>query len=152
MSGLYHSFQLVDRKSFDYSDYCKLISTQHPVKIHDNVIHYILDTLKWITSYNPATNEEMTGLSLYGPTVVRKEGAHCALRIFSAWADLFSNGPSVLDLSGPYTWKNSDPKRGNFTKVTVKRDEIVNALREVKDFLQKILDASDEIYLLHLGL
>src|SRR3712207_6567195 len=102
MAGLNHEFLLVSRKEHEYSEYMNFINDPSAIEIHDDLLGYIADTLKWIPTYNPAKSEKCAGLCWYGPTVIQSEGARIAAQIFRAWAELLSCGPRELQLTGSW--------------------------------------------------
>src|SRR5215203_2718614 len=100
MAGLNHDFLLLSTREHPYTDYMKCKNHRKAIRIHDNVMNYMQDTLKWITCYNPA--HKMTkhkGLNFYGPTVIKKDGAVDAENLFTAWANLFSIGPMRIKIT-----------------------------------------------------
>ena len=76
------------------------LSLPPEVEIHDVLIRYMNDTLRWIPARDPRRGEPCAGLDLYGPTCIHTEGARVARAVFSAWAALYVLGPEMLDLTG----------------------------------------------------
>jgi hypothetical protein len=123
------------------------------VFIHDDIIQYILNTLDWIPSINPAANYEKTsGICIYGITLFDKEGAQVILRLAKAWADLFSNGPTTLKLTGNYCFRTNEQgaTEGNYDLLEVDRDELVGKLRKLQLFSEKVIKGDYLIF--HHGL
>jgi hypothetical protein len=56
MTGLNHDFLLLSVREYAYGDYMKLINHRKAIHIHDDVMHYLADTLNWVMCYNPARN------------------------------------------------------------------------------------------------
>ena len=111
--GLEHEFFLVTYDEYEemsYNEYCfPLEDTSNVILLHDDIVQYIQDTLRWIPSINPAINYERGfGLNNYGITLFDKEGAEVISKIAKVWADLFSNGPATLKLTGNYGWITDD--------------------------------------------
>jgi hypothetical protein len=153
MSGLNHDFLLVSRKEHEYSEYLDFINDPNALQIHDDVLGYMADTLKWIPSYNPAKAERCSGLCWYGPTVIKSEGARIAARIFHAWAELFSYGPKRLQLTGAWGVEEGRPfAEGDYKKIRVDRDVIVRKLKRLAAFAEEVAASNDELYILHLGI
>ncbi len=91
MPGPYHDFLLLSRAEHRFSDYMEFINDPVAIRIEDDLIRYIADTLEWIPTLNPAKNNEShRGLCYYGPTVIHTEGAQVASPIFNGWAELFA--------------------------------------------------------------
>jgi len=117
------------------------------------VIQYIYDTLRWIPSINPARNcERGFGLNNYGITLIDKEGAEVILKIAKAWADLFSNGPSILRLTGNYGCITNDKgiEEGNYEIIEVNRDELVESFRKLQLFSEKVM--LNQFFIIHHGI
>src|SRR5262245_12653767 len=108
MSGLTHTFFLVNTDEFNYCRHSSFINNPHGVMVHDELLHYVLDTLKWIPAYNPNKRESCRGLCMDGETVIKSNGAIIAAGIFRAWADLFAIGPEFLKLRGLWTQKEGE--------------------------------------------
>lgn len=146
MSGLYHDFFLVSRKEHEFSDYMFFINSPDSLKIHDDLIRYMLDSMNWLSTYNPAKSEDHKGLCLYGPTIIRTEGAGIAAKVFRSYADLFSNGPMKLLLTGPWG------AEGGYQQIEFERDVVVGELRQLAADLDRVAGSNDEMYVLHLGI
>src|SRR3954464_7890116 len=112
MAGLLHSFYLVNLDQYDYWSFQNFYHQETTNFLHDDVVHYMEDSLKWIRCYSPAVKtelQELRGLDFYGVTVIKEDGARAAKQIFSAWAELFSQGPEILSLTGPWGWIEGEP-------------------------------------------
>ncbi|MBK5241605.1 hypothetical protein [Clostridium sp.] len=80
-----------------------------------------------------------------------KEGAEVILKITKAWADLFSNGPSTLNLTGPYSWNAAyGVTHGNYARIDINRDELVKKFRKLQLFSEKVI--SNKYFILHHGM
>jgi hypothetical protein len=154
MAGLNHDFLLLSTLESQYTDYMKWINHRKAISIHDDVMHYMQGTLNWITCYNPA-NKMMKhrGLNFYGPTVIKKDGAVDAEKIFSTWASLFSIGPKRIRLTGTYGWIEGKSKEtGSYSTISVSRDEIVDKLRTLAKYSKSVATSNGALFLLHLGI
>ena len=108
----------------------KWINHHDAIRIHDDVMNQMHDTLNSITCYNPAQKMmRHTGLNLYGPTVIKEDGAVAAQRVFTTWADLFSTGPERID-----------------------REEVVASLRTLAKYSKSVANSNGALFLLHLGM
>ena len=154
MAGLNHDFLLLSTRECTYTDYMKWINHHKAVQIHDEVIHYMQDSLKWITCYNPAYKMmKHKRLNLYGPTVIKKDGAVNAENLFTTWANLFLIGPKRIKLTGAYGWTEGESKEtGSYSEIKIDRDAIVDKLRTVAKYSKSVADSNDELFLLHLGM
>ena len=68
------------------------------ISVDINVIDYIFDSLTWIPCMNPAFpgNPQQVGINHIGITLFDEHSAASLISIFTAWVDLFKNGPSVI--------------------------------------------------------
>jgi hypothetical protein len=126
----------------------KWINHRKAIRIHDDVMHYLQDTMNWVTCYNPA--QKMTkhrGLNFYGPTVIKKDGAVDAEKLFTAWANLFSIGPKRIKLT-----VGDSKETGSYSAIRIDRDEVVDRLRTVAKYSKSVANSNAELFLLHLGI
>ena len=68
------------------------------ISVDINVIDYIFDSLTWIPCMNPAFpgNPQQVGINHIGITLFDEHSAASLISIFTAWINLFKNGPSVI--------------------------------------------------------
>jgi hypothetical protein len=148
-----HDFFLMPEKAGDYSAYIDCFGAPGALKLHDDIICYTIDTLKWVPSINPSNPTQWGGygLNYYGPTVINKAGAGKAARVFRLWSELFDEGPAVLELTGPFEWVHGEPiESGRFAVITTPRELLVKSLSDVADLAETA--ASGDHYLLHIGI
>ncbi len=155
--GLEHEFFLVTYDEYEEMSYdgyyFSLEDSSNVVLLHDDIIQYIQDTLRWIPSINPAMNYEIGfGLNNYGITLFDKEGAEVIFKIAKAWGDLFSNGPATLKLTGNYGWGPGDNAitDGDYERLDISRDELVKSFRKLQLFSEKVI--SNNYFILHHGI
>ena len=153
MNGPYHDFFLLSCDDHAFSDYFQFLRHPDALRLSDDLIWYLYDTLSWIPTINPARdNEPHLGLCLYGPTVIHTDGAKAAKSVFGGWAEIFSGGPETLTLRGLWTVVEGDPAdSGHYQELTVDRDELVSRLRRLFDFASQVLDSNGRYFILHLG-
>lgn len=144
MAGLNHDFLLLSTRECRYTDYMKWINDDRAILIHDDIMNYMHDTLKWITCYNPARKMmRHKGLNFYGPTVIKKDGAVDAQKVFITWATLFSAGPKRIKLTG---------EGADLSCITINRDEVVENLRTLAKYSKSVANSDGSLFLLHLGI
>jgi len=152
MPGPYHDFLMLSRTEHRFSDYRQFIHDPRAVRLADDLLHYIADTLEWIPTHNPAKNESHRGLCFYGPTVIHTEGASAAAEIFGAWSTLFACGPKNCKLTGGWTMiENDPPNEGEYEKLNFDRDDLVRKLRQIADYAKHVVDTDGDCFILHLG-
>jgi hypothetical protein len=93
------------------------------VGIHDDIIQYISDTLKWIPSRNPAKNGNPKGMGInyYGVTLFDQDSSEELNNIFISWRNLFKNSPKVLKLTGEFTSIIGEENSGQYDKLILNR-------------------------------
>jgi hypothetical protein len=146
MRGPYHHFVVVSRAEFQPADYQQFAGQSHNVRVSDDVIHYIADSLDWIDSRNPAsrTLTEGRGLNWYGPTVLEAESAKRLSRVLRAWAGVFAEGPESFELTGHW-----GPEEAKYERIPYRREELVTSLQAVASLCDEVNDSN---FLLHLGI
>ena len=151
MAGLNHDFYLLSRDLYQPTDYIQLINASGALSLHNDIIHYILDTLNWLPTLNPAKNERQYSLCFFGPTVIDQQGASLAQSIFSTWAQLLSLGSEHLTLRGLYELDADNQPGGRYSKIYANRDDLVEKFRQLASYSERV-SQSDKLYILHLGI
>ena len=146
-----HDFLILAEKDGDYSDYLRHINDPTAIKLDDDLVLHMLDTLAWIPSINPANPDDWQGhgLNHWGPTVINKSGAGKAGRLFRAWAALWQEGPETLELTREFERAERDSSTGRHAVITTHRDSVVKCLIELAALADEA--ASGRSYILHLG-
>lgn len=155
MAGLMHDFYLMNRSEVDYWGYSKSYNHLQPVSIHDDVMYYLNDSLKWIPCHFPKRSGkllECNGLNLIGYTIIKDEGAAIAHRVFSSWADLFSHGPSELVLTGLWSSIEGEPESGRYRTIVQDRNKLVSSLRQVSEYALRVSESESRFFILHMGM
>ncbi len=155
MAGLIHDFYLMNRSEVDYWGYSKFYNPAQAVSIHDDVMHYLYDSLKWIPCHFPQRAGklvECSGLNLIGYTIIKDEGAAMAHRIFGSWADLFSHGPSELELTGLWSSIEGEPDSGSYQTIVEDRNKLVSSLRQISEYALRVNESESRLYILHVGI
>ncbi len=147
MSGLNHDFISLPH-TFKFDDYVKYYNFENSIQLHDDLISYFWDTLKWIPIINPdEMNNRELGLQRWGVSIIDVEGAYIVKSIFDSWAQLFNNGPNDLRLTVGYSYE--DNPDGEFERMTVNKEELIFKLKSISEYADKIID--NNCYILHLG-
>ena len=163
MAGLNHDFMLLASEEHPIENWESCYHNPDAVKIHDDVLEYLADTLKWIPTYNPATKRPFQGLCWHGPTVIRESGALVTAKVFSLWADLLNCGPADLELTGAFGWKvENDPDKDGFERIVprsakyerlvINRDRLVASLHTLVSYAERVQQTQGAYYILHLGI
>jgi hypothetical protein len=149
--SLNHKFLLRDR-SVHPETYSRPLPSESVVLLHDHILQYISDSLKWIPTENPARRGEPgMGLNFYGPTSITQRGAQQAFGVFSAWASLLALGPPMLRLRGLWSFIEGEPQSGAYDVLELDRDELVGKLRRLAEWAQAVT-VNPDLYVLHLGI
>ena len=151
--SLNHDFLLVDRALDGEWEPMRFVNDPRAIQMPDDLVWYMFDTLKWIPTHNPSTKTACRGLNMVGPTLIEQDGAGIAKRVFQAWADLFSNGPHTLELTGAYSWVDGRPVgTGEYEHLEYSRDDTVEVLQAVANYAAEIQIANGRLYLYHGGI
>ncbi len=112
------------------------------VVIHDDIILYIFDTLKWIPSRNPALHEApmSAGINYCGVTLFDKNSAVILKSIFSSWRDLFLNSPLLLELTEEFVMVEGAGKLGHYEQLVCNRNEIVEQFEKMISFADRLAE------------
>jgi hypothetical protein len=145
-TGPYHDFFLLQDCDGRYVD---SIGETADIRLADDIVEYLYDSFEWISTINPSNPGEWRGhgLNRWGPTVVNHTGAGTALRVFLAWAELFSAGPPEFELRGPWTtWPDG---RSGYTRLLIVRDDLVWTMQKLAGYAQRCTEG--KWYILHVG-
>lgn len=154
MAGLNHDFLLLKLSEFAYWGYDQFYNDPQAVILHDDIINYVFDSLMWIPCHTPVRRNKMferKGLNPHGVTIIKEEGADAAHSIFGLWADLFSQAPNVLKLTGSYGW-NEGEENGQYETIIAERDKIVKTFRQLSEYAQRVRETEGGFYILHIGI
>lgn len=116
------------------------------VEVHDDIIQYIFDSLRWIPNSGGSSRDSEYGLYYHGYTNIESNGAAIMRRVFSAWADLFSNAPDQFTIKGTYSIDED-----KFIRITVDRENVVKVLRKVSNFAE-LVEKDNNLYIMHCGI
>jgi hypothetical protein len=160
MSKMNHDFMLLSCTEHPIEDWGAWHHNPDAIKIQNDVLEYMADTLKWIPTYNPAKKCPHQGLCWFGPTVILQPGAEIAAKIFSNWADLFRCGPEVLELTGQFGWQVENdpdmdgvlPNTATYEHLIFNRDELVANLRTLASYAARVQQTKGAHYILHMGI
>lgn len=120
-------------------------------RLHDDIISYIGDSLRWIPTQNPSFPESTYGLNRCGITLIGTEGAPVMRGILRAWMDLFGNGPDNLYLTGDYSWGNLEGiETGEYLIINLDRDTLLDKLSRLHSLCDKAL--AEGLVVVHFGI
>lgn len=150
--SLDHDFVLLDRVLDGEWALNRFVHHPRAIHLHDNLVRYMLDTLNWIPTHNPATNDPCSGLNLWGPTLIERNGAVVGEKVFRAWSRLLESGPSTLELTGSYLWLDEESKEsGHYERLQFSRDDIVPVLDTLAGYCAEVQMANGRLYIYHGG-
>jgi len=119
------------------------------LKIHDDIILYIFDSLKWVPQAQTGySSVRKYGLNYYGITEIGKEGAIVLFNILKAWSGLFKNSPPMLHLTGSYSW--TEGETGAYEVIELDRDKVIGQFNKLMSFAEKVIN--DNCQILHFGI
>jgi len=120
----------------------------HNVSVNDDIILYILDSLKWIPTYNPFKREASIGINYSGVTLIENNGLKKLYDIITGWILLFNNAPDTFDLKGNYIIQ--DNNTGHYEIINYDKNIMINNLTSFKEFILKTMDENEII--VHFGI
>ena len=111
-----------------------LVGAEKEVHLDDNLILYIIDTLKWVKTFSKLENNtEKNGLNYHGITYFKDEGVKKLKNILFHWKNIFNLGEDVIELEGIFY--NSQKKRNSKNKYSKKY--IVESLEKLIALCEK---------------
>lgn len=165
--ALVYDFIVLDKMDYPFSK-CNMVikNKTYDVSIHDDLIQYFYDYLKWITTYSPIINKERTGLDYYAITVFEIEGARQAYLLFSNLINILKLSHKILKLNGSYSYQLADDEdplsdsnvyriiRDSMKqeKLIYKRDEVIEQFEKLVQCFKRVIDSNGQLYVLHMGI
>ena len=111
-----------------------LVGGEKEVHLDDNLILYIIDTLKWVKTFSKLENNiEKNGLNYHGITYFKDEGIKKLKNILFHWKNIFNLGEDVIELEGIFY--NSQKKKNSKNKYSKKY--IVESLEKLIALCEK---------------
>jgi hypothetical protein len=141
MSNLTHYFFIVD-DNFVRIHCGELLSpmdvgNKKTVTVHDDIILFIYETLKWIESYDYKDERVVSGLYYDGISYIHNDQLYLFSEIVDSWVGLFRNAPKSLLLN-----KNSAKyKASDVEAELVQLNKLISEANKIKQQL-----------ILHLGI
>ncbi|WP_088011636.1 hypothetical protein [Gottfriedia acidiceleris] len=154
--ALIHDFYLVSKDAtlkndlMGYMDSIKEFAVAH-VKINDDLILYMADTINWVPSKNtPFTRRfhEM-GLDYYGITIFDENSITILKDVLLGWRMIFASAPKVITLTGMYV-EGDDEEDGEYEKNTFDQDEVLQQFDALIALIVEVEKHSHKIY--HIGI
>ena len=106
----------------------KILEEKKQVHIEDNLILYIVDTLKWINTFSSLkTNKETKGLNYHGVTYFKGDSIRKLKKIIFYWKELFNIAEKKFELMGIYY----SPKRKKYLKNRYIKKEVIESLENL---------------------
>ncbi|PIM79873.1 coproporphyrinogen III oxidase [Fusobacterium pseudoperiodonticum] len=106
----------------------KILEEEEQVYIEDNLILYIVDTLKWIDTFSSLkTNRETKGLNYHGVTYFKGDNIKKFKKIIFYWKELFNIAEKKFELMGIYY----SPKRKKYLKNRYSKKEVIESLENL---------------------
>ena len=106
----------------------RILEEEEQVYIEDNLILYIVDTLKWIDTFSSLkTNRETKGLNYHGVTYFKGDNIKKFKKIIFYWKELFNIAEKKFELMGIYY----SPKRKKYLKNRYIKKEVIESLENL---------------------
>jgi hypothetical protein len=148
---LNHNFHSVPTTDENYVAYQSYYDLQAKASVHDDLIHYMNDSLLWIPCVHLSGGyfKRKNGLSLYGATLINKDSAVAYNHVISSWLRLFSEAPETFEINVGVII-NPDKTVGDFRKFKVTRNDLLQELKILHEMGQDLL--AGNCLILHLGI
>jgi len=119
------------------------------ISVDINVIDYIFDSLTWIPCMNPAFpgNPQQVGINHIGITLFDEHSAASLISIFTAWIDLFKNGPSVIQKLIYFLDYQENPDEG---LLNFERDATIEKFEKIISMSKQLSEGN--CYIFHCGI
>ncbi len=120
-----------------------LVGAEKEVHLDDNLILYIIDTLKWVKTFSKLENNiEKNGLNYHGITYFKDEGIKKLKNILFHWKNIFNLGEDVIELEGIFynSQKKKNSKNKYRKKYIIESLEKLIALSEKAEKGNKIIE------------
>lgn len=124
------------------------INKYNQVKIHDDIILYINDTLKFIKS-RWVSGDIKSGIDYYGYSIISGDEICKVKIIFESWRNIFKQAESEIILTGEYCWSEAE-KDGEYEKTVVDKNELIASLNILINMCDRAYN--DGKHILHLGI
>lgn len=149
--ALMHDFAIIDKSLVNNAgDFIKH-DNPNKVAIHDDIISYIMDTLKWVIGFNPYQNSHVYGLCYHGVTCFDNQLITPFKQIIIHWRNLFTNAPNEFTLTGQWITTIGDNDNGEYEKISVNRDELLAQLNALIQYCVQI-ENDENLVLVHRGI
>ena len=105
----------------------RILEEKEQVCIEDNLILYIIDTLKWVNTFSSLkTNKETKGLNYHGVTYFKGDSIRKLKNIIFYWKELFNIAEKKFELRGIYY----NTKRKKYLKNRYTKREVIEILEK----------------------
>lgn len=155
--GLNHDFAVITNEELakEHDKYIFFLPeklSSEIVQLHDDLIAYFSDNLKWLTTLNPhKKNQSYQGLCTYGDTVFTKELVTPFKQLLMAWRLLYANAPMQFELTGGWTTIEGKKNSGKYAKIPVNRDELFGKFDKLIAMCEQV-ENDENFVLLHGGI
>ena len=111
-----------------------LVGAEKEVHLDDNLILYIIDTLKWVKTFSKLENNvEKKGLNYHGITYFKEEGIKKLKNILLHWKNIFNLGEDVIELEGIFY----NPQKKRNSKNKYRKKYIIESLEKLIALCEK---------------
>ncbi len=152
-SDPYHDFWLFREGERKYNEYSDMLGRNNaPLRMPDDVICFLLESLRWVPTINPAASTwSGWGINGYGPTIINHMGGEKLHEICTGWAQILSQGPEPLILSKGWVVPSQQlPRQWEPALFKTSREKLAADLKQLAEYGQQA--ATGAWYILHFGI
>lgn len=113
------------------------------VKIDDELILYLNDSLNWVNSIINA--KESNGISYYGITIFQEENIVKLKNVILKWSELFILAPEEIKITGEY-----DEKNKKYKIIKLNKKNTCQSLKKLSELLEMAKD--EEKVIVYMGI
>jgi len=122
------------------------------IAVPGDLIQYIMDSLSWIPSKNPARSmtKEEKGINYHGITLFDQTSAAVMKNVLAAWHTLFTNSPEKLELTGGFVVSSRKNIVGEYERLIFNRNDVLEVLERLLSMIERLEE--ENLFLYHLGI
>jgi len=150
--SLQHTFYIIDSEIINRKqkiDETAILNNNYDkIILSDQLIMYLMDTMKWIPSFNLAKSKSDYGINYHGITLFKEEGLKKLYKIINAWIVMFSNASEHIELKGSFMF--NDDNEGYYEKILYEKNDLLILFNSFKNLIKKAINL--KMFLIHFGI
>lgn len=141
-------FSLLDAISLKNNTIIENCNILGIVNLDDDIFSYFKETFLWVIGINNNTPISLAE-NRWGVTVLDTQCQLIFSEVVAGFIKIFSVAPESILIFGDFIF-NDDMTDGDYEKIYISKQDIVNTLNILKSFIDKL--SAEGYYLIHLGI